>query len=140
MEYRRDGMTIVARLDKGDDVMAQLTYIAEQEDIQAGFVRGIGAVDHATISYFNIATREYQNQTFEEPFEVLSLEGTLTRKDSSPHQHLHIVLGRPDYSVIGGHLMEARVSVTFEAQITILNTQVGRKRSDEFDIDLIDFA
>lgn len=119
--------------------MESLTAIAEAEAIKAGSVSAIGAVDKAIISYFLIDEQRYDTQTFEEPFEVLSLNGTLTTIDGKPHQHVHIVLGRSDFSTIGGHLQEATVNITLEMHITILDETVTRSEDDTFDIQTLHF-
>lgn len=139
MNYTRNGSTIMARLDRGDNIMESLTAIAEAEAIKAGSVSAIGAVDKAIISYFLIDEQRYDTQTFEEPFEVLSLNGTLTTVDEKPHQHVHIVLGRSDFSTIGGHLQEATVNITLEMHITILDETVTRSEDDTFDIQTLHF-
>lgn len=140
MEYKRSANDVIARLDKGDKIMASINEIAEKESIKAGFVSGIGAVNQAKLSFFLLGSNEYNTVNFEEPFEVLSMNGTLSYVDDSPHQHVHIVLGREDYSTIGGHLQEATVSVTLEVHIKILDTEVTRETSSEFGIQTLDLS
>ncbi len=140
MEYKRSANDVIARLDKGDKIMASINEIAEKESIKAGFVSGIGAVNQAKLSFFLLGSNEYNTENFEEPFEVLSMNGTLSYVDDSPHQHVHMVLGREDYSTIGGHLQEATVSVTLEVHIKILDTEVTRETSSEFGIQTLDLS
>lgn len=140
MEYKRSGNDVIARFDKGDKIMASLNDIAEKESIKTGFVSGIGAVNQAELSFFLIDSKEYQTVNFEEPFEVLSMNGTLSYVDNNPHQHVHMVLGKEDYSTIGGHLQEATVSITLEVHIKILDTEVTRETSSEFGIQTLDLS
>lgn len=139
MDYRKVGNDIIARFDKGDKIMASLHEIAEKEGIKSGFVSAIGAVDQAELSYYEIEEKTYKTVTFEKDFEVLSMNGTLTTVDGSPHEHIHIVLGRDDYSTIGGHLQEANVSITLEVHLTTLDLEVGRNKDEETGIQTLKF-
>lgn len=139
MDYQRHANDIIARFDKGDKVMETLTQIAEKENIKTGFVSAIGAVDSATLSYYTMDSKDYKTETFNEPFEVLSLNGTLSTYENNPHQHIHLVLGREDYSTIGGHLQEATVSITLEVHIKVLEAEVTRQTNDEFGIQTLAF-
>ena len=60
--------------------------------------------------------------------------------DQGPTLHLHAVLGKPDGSVVGGHLIEAYVRPTLEV-ILIQPPSYLRKRKDpETGLALIDIA
>ncbi|EKU93939.1 Predicted DNA-binding protein with PD1-like DNA-binding motif [Alloiococcus otitis] len=135
MEYKRSGSDILVRLDKGDKIKECLTELAKAEQIQTGFVSGIGAVDQVELSYFLPEEQKYQTKKFEGSFEVLSLKGTLSIFDKKPHQHLHIILGQEDYSTIGGHLEEARVNITLELDIKVL-VNLGVKRETDPDLNI----
>ena len=44
MEYRRFGDTIIARIDKGEEIVAQVRRIAEAEEIRLASVETLGAL------------------------------------------------------------------------------------------------
>lgn len=138
MNYTRTGNDIMLRVDRGEKVMESIGKVAEKENIKAGFVSGIGAVDQAELSYFEVEKDGYNTVNFEEDFEVLSLNGTLSYVDNKSHQHVHMILGREDFSTIGGHLQEATVSITLEVHITVLDTEVNRKPDDKYTIQTLD--
>lgn len=138
MNYTRTGNDIMLRVDRGEKVMESINKVAEEENIKAGFVTGIGAVDQAKLSYFEVKDDTYETTTFEEDFEVLSMDGTLSYVDNKPHQHVHMILGRGDFSTIGGHLQEATVSITLEVHITVMETTVDRKPHDDYSIKVLD--
>lgn len=140
MKYKRFGDKVVAKLDVGDEVMASLIKIAEQEDIQAAEVSGIGAVDRANLAFFQLETKDYDNQQFDEPFEVLSLIGNLSRNKDKYHPHVHIILGRDDYSTIGGHLNEAYTSVTMEIVLNVVDGIIERQQDEAVGLDLMDLS
>lgn len=49
MEYRRFGDTIVARLDRGEEILEQVERITRQEKLQLASVQALGAVDSFTV-------------------------------------------------------------------------------------------
>ncbi|MCX8026844.1 MAG: DNA-binding protein [Thermodesulfovibrionales bacterium] len=105
------------RLNKGDDIIEGLTRIITQNHIVAGVISAIGAVSKARIGYFDQEKKTYEEKEFEEPMEVLSLTGNISLKDGLPFAHLHIVLSKRDYSVIGGHLYNGTIVYALEYQI-----------------------
>lgn len=131
MEYQRFDSKIIVRLDRGDYVMDSLKEVAKKESIQTGFISAIGAVDLAQLNYFFLNLQNYKTVDFEEAFEVLSMNGNITQNNGEPHLHLHTVLSRSDYSTIGGHLLDARVSITLEVIIDIIDTTITREDDEE---------
>lgn len=139
MEYRRAGNVIVARLDQGEKVKESIHAISVAENIQAGTVTGLGAIRDPEISFYHLDTQEYETQSFDDDFEVLSLNGTLTTVNGEPHEHLHIVLGKADFTTLGGHLEDATVSVTMEVSITIIDNYLTRQLDTNVGLETIKF-
>lgn len=139
MEYKRFAEQIIVKLAIGEGIMASIVALAEKEDIQAATITGIGAVDKVDMAFFHLSTRDYENHQLEEEFEVLSLTGSLTLNDGEHHPHLHIILGRSDLSVIGGHLNEAYTSVTMEIYVTVLEGTIERSQDEAVGLKLMDF-
>jgi len=105
------------RLNKGDDIMEALTKVITQNHIVAGVITAIGAISKAKIGYFDQELKRYEEREFNEPMEILSLMGNISLKDDMPFCHLHIVLSRKDYSVIGGHLYSGSMVYALEYNI-----------------------
>ena len=53
MEYRKFGNTIVARIDKDEEIVEQVKAIAEKENITLASVQALGAVDRFTVGVFD---------------------------------------------------------------------------------------
>ena len=49
MEYRRFDNTIVARIDRGEEVLEQVAAIAQAEQIKLASVQALGAVGEFTV-------------------------------------------------------------------------------------------
>ncbi|MFC2162859.1 PPC domain-containing DNA-binding protein [Candidatus Altiarchaeota archaeon] len=139
MEYKRFGNKIVARIDKGEEVIQELTKIIQAEDVKLGQITGIGATNQATIGLFNTTTKEYQATELNCDLEIAPLTGNITRKDSQPYIHIHANLADQQHKAYAGHLNKAVISGTLEAVITVIDAEVGRKFSEEVGLNLLEF-
>ena len=104
MEYRRFSDTYIVHLDPGEDIVEQLSALARDEGLGLAEINGLGAV-------------------FQGAYEIVSLHGTVTE---GPYLHLHMSAGDRDGHVRGGHLARARVSVTAEIVVRVIEGHVGR--------------
>ena len=53
MEYRRFGNTIIARIDKGEEILAKVKELAEKERIRLASVTALGAICDFTAGVFD---------------------------------------------------------------------------------------
>ena len=77
MEYRRFENTIIARIDKGEEILEQVKIIALTENIQLASVQALGAVGKFTVGVFRTEQKIYQSNEFQGDFEIVSLVGTI---------------------------------------------------------------
>ena len=124
------------RLEAGDEIASSLKAACVEHGVRAGSVSGIGAVGEAELGFFEDSTRDYRVEKFEGDFELLSLKGNVSEMDGAPYVHLHITLGGPDYSVIGGHLVSALISLTGEIVIDFADGVVERARDEKSGLNL----
>jgi uncharacterized protein len=108
--------------DNRDDVMPALQEFATNAKLKASQFTAIGAFSKVQIGYFDIAVKDYKKIDVDEQVEVLTLNGDITLFEGKPKIHAHVVLGRSDGSVAGGHLLQATVNPTLEI---ILNESPG---------------
>lgn len=139
MEYRRFDHTIVARLDKGEEILEQVKTIALQEHITLATVQALGAINEFTVGVFYTDEKEYHANEFTGHFEIVSLSGTITTMDGDFYCHLHMSAGNEKGQVFGGHLNRAIISATCEMVITILDGTVDRKFDPGIGLNLFDF-
>ena len=91
MEYKRvDASHILVRLVPGEEIMTSLLKVAEKETIDFAMIQGLGAVDEVVLGLYNVKTKEYTKTKLEGIFEVISLTGTLDKKDGKHYGHAHI--------------------------------------------------
>lgn len=139
MEYRRFGDTLVIRMDKGEEIVEQLTAVAAREHIALAEVSALGAVGSFTAGVFYPGEKAYHANDFTGDFEIVSLTGTVTEMDGKPYLHLHMSAGDRKGRVWGGHLNRAVVSATCEMVVRILDGHVGRAFSPEIGLNLLAF-
>ena len=60
--------------------------------------------------------------------------------DGKASLHVHVVLGLPDGSTRGGHLLEGKVRPTLEVVITDTPAHLRRKKKPDLGIALIEIA
>ena len=139
MEYRRFGNTIVARIDRGEEILAAVREIAGAEHIQLASVSALGATNDFTVGVYNVDEKQYHANDFKGNFEIVSLTGTINTMDGEFYTHLHMSAGDEKGQVFGGHLNRAVVSAVCEMVITVIDGVVDRRFSEEIGLNLFQF-
>ncbi|NLC69622.1 MAG: DNA-binding protein [Clostridiaceae bacterium] len=140
MEYRVFADVLIARIDKGEEIVASIKNICAKEKILLGKINAIGAVKKARIGLFETGTKRYISTELNGDFEIVSLSGTVTGMNGEPYLHLHVNLADSSFKTYGGHLNEAYVSATCELTLQIIKEgSVGRKFSEEIGLNLMEF-
>lgn len=137
MVYKTCGDTIVARLEKGEEITAAIRAICEKEGVRAGTIQGLGAVSHAVVGIFDFTQNAYVSNTLDEDMEITALIGNITTKDGELYLHIHATLGDAKGIAHGGHLNEGIISATCELFIRKLDTVIERKADPETGINLL---
>ena len=73
MEYRRFGNTIVARIDKGEEILESLRELAEKEKILLAGVSALGAVSEFTVGVFDTGEKQYYANNFSGTYEKMCI-------------------------------------------------------------------
>ena len=139
MEYRRFGNTIVARIDRGEEILAAVREIAGTEHIQLASVSALGATNDFTVGVYNVDEKQYHANDFQGNFEIVSLTGTINTMDGEFYTHLHMSAGDEKGQVFGGHLNRAVVSAVCEMVITVIDGVVDRRFNEEIGLNLFRF-
>lgn len=139
MEYKRFDNTVVIRMDRGEEVLATLKEVALKENIKLASVSALGACDHFVAGVFKVDTKEYIKNVFDGDYEITALVGTINTMKGEYYSHIHITCGDEKGNCFGGHLNEARISVTCEMVVTIINGSVDRKKDDVTGLNVFKF-
>ena len=139
MEYRRLKQTIIARIDKGEEILEQVQVIAQKEQITLASVQALGAVGQFRVGVFQTQEKQYLANDFQGDFEIVSLTGTINTMNGAFYCHLHMSAGNEKGEVFGGHLNRAVVSATCEMVIQILEGNVDRRYHEQMGLNFLHF-
>ena len=137
MDYRsvETAAEFVCRLDHGADWRAEIESLADDEDIDAAFFYGLGAVEDAEMWFYDQDRQAYDAIAFTEPLEVAACVGNISWLDGERFAHTHAVLSRPDGEAIAGHLNSATVWAG-ELYVRTFDTNLERAHDEPTDLDL----
>lgn len=130
---------IILSLANHSEIMSSLEAYCKGKDLKAGLISGIGAVNSATLRFFDPQTKKYVDKTFSEQMEIANLTVNISMLDGKVYLHLHVTLGRDDYSTIAGHLLSATVNGACELSIRKINKTLNRKFDPEIGLNVYDF-
>ena len=139
MDYRRFGNQIVARMDRGEEILEQLKQIALREEIKLASVSALGAVDDFTVGVYKVDEQKYYSNHFTGAYEIVSLTGTISTMDGAYYAHLHMSAGDDSGAVFGGHLNRAVISATCELVITVIDGVVERVKDPATGLNVFRF-
>lgn len=139
MEYRKFKNVIVARIDKGEEILAEIKNIALKENIKLANINALGAVGDVVVGVFKTVEKKYYSNSFKGDFEIVSLTGSINTMNNEFYSHLHMSIGNEDGQVFGGHLSKAIVSATCEMFIYVIDGEVDRYFDEEIGLNLFKF-
>lgn len=139
MEYRRFGNKIIARMDKGEEILAKIKEISLKENIKLASVQALGATDEFTVGVYKVDEKKYYANEFKGYFEIVSLTGTINTMNGEFYTHIHMSAGNDKGEVFGGHLNKAIVSATCEMVIDVIDGSIDRKYDEETGLNVFRF-
>lgn len=140
MEYKRFGNTIVARIDKGEEILQKVKELALCENIKLASVNALGATNDFTVGVYNTEEKKYYANSFKGSFEISSLTGTINTMNDGFYAHFHMSAGNDKGEVFGGHLNRAVVSATCEMIINVIDGRVDRFADEDTGLNLFKFV
>ncbi len=139
MEYRKFENKIIARIDKGEEILEKIKEIALQENIKLASINALGATNDFTVGVYKVDEKKYYSNEFKGNFEIVSLTGTINTMNGEFYTHIHMSAGNDKGEVFGGHLNKAVVSATCEMVIDIIHGKVDRYFDKEIGLNLFKF-
>jgi predicted DNA-binding protein with PD1-like motif len=137
MQYIPSGNSSLLILDRGEELHSVLNDFAQERGLASAWLSGLGGGDNATLGFYDIEIKQYVWREFNEPFEILSLQGNLSLVDGKPFWHVHAVISGRDLQSYGGHVRHLRVGLTGELHITPLDTPLTRQHDDVTGLKLL---
>lgn len=125
---------------QGDEAFSGLLEFADKYHVTSAHFTAIGALDRATLGWFDPQRKMYKKIPVNGQHEVIGMSGDIALYQGKPVVHAHMVVGSPDGTVRAGHVLDAYVSPTLEVMV-IVDPRAMKKRLDpETDLTLIDPA
>lgn len=121
MNTYQTGRIYNSRLAKDSDLLEEITKIAEENKIETGIVKAIGAVSRARFGFYDQEEREYRYLTFDKELEIVNLIGNISILNDKPMVHAHIALSDNKGSMFGGHLSDGTIVFSCELYIQELH-------------------
>jgi uncharacterized protein len=129
--------TYAVIFETGDEVAGELASFAEQKKLSASHFTAIGGFQDVTLGYFDWNRKEYRRIPIHEQVEVLSLIGDVALDRDKPKVHAHVIVGKPDGTAHGGHLLEAHVRPTLEVMLVESSGELRKSYDPLSKLDLI---
>ena len=123
--------THLIRLPQGKDLVEAVTHECRHRGIEMGVVSVIGAVQGATIGYYDQCEKAYRSRHIDGGLEIASCHGNCSLKDGDVMVHLHIILADAEGNTYGGHLMSPTTLFAGEAHIQELGGKPLKREYDE---------
>lgn len=136
---RKVESTYILSIKDKTSILDALTDFVKTQKIQAGQITGIGAVNEATLRFFNPETKKFVDKTFKEQMEVTNLTGNISEIAGEPLLHLHITLGKSDYTALAGHLLDAKIRGAGEIYINTIDSKISKTKNEEVGLNFYDF-
>jgi predicted DNA-binding protein with PD1-like motif len=128
-EFSR-GRRVVARLPYDGDLLAEIAQVADVHGMHNAELRAIGALQHARLAFYDQQAREYHEFAVDEPVELVSVLGNISRRDGATAVHAHAVLAGHLGGTIGGHVVPG--CAIFACEL-ILQELVGEDLERDYD-------
>jgi predicted DNA-binding protein with PD1-like motif len=125
---------------QGDEVYSGLQEFAEKYHVTSAHFTAIGALNDATVGWFNPQRKMYKKIPISGQHELIGMSGDIALYQGRPVVHTHMVVGGPDGTTHAGHVLEAYASPTVEAMVTVDPVTMRKRFDPATDLTLIDPA
>ena len=144
MEYRKFGETYYIRMDRGDEVIANILEVCRDESIPSAVFSGIGGCQRAELQVFIPETGSFETERLEGMLELVSLNGNVVRDGNGQlFHHTHALFSfkkEGQHGMAGGHLKSTTVLYTAEIELRpTVGGSIGRKFDPETGTGFWDF-
>ena len=123
---------------QGDEAFSGLQEFAEKYHVTSAHFTAIGAINGATLGWFDPQRKMYKKIPITGQHEVIGMSGDIALYQGKPVVHTHMVVGYPDGTTRGGHVLEAYVSPTLEVMVTVDPIAMHKRFDPDTDLTLID--
>jgi uncharacterized protein len=123
---------------QGDEAFSGLLEFAEKYHVTSAHFTAIGAVNGATLGWFDPQRKMYKKIPIDGQHEVIGMSGDIALYQGKPVVHTHMMVGGPDGTTRAGHVLSAVVSPTLEVMVTVDPVAMHKRLDPDTDLTLID--
>ncbi len=127
----------ILALKKGESVQSAILQCANDAELNAASLSGLGAFMPVTLRYFDHLEKQYRDKTIPEFMEVTNLSGNITFLNGKRVNHIHVTLSDGHFNPVAGHLKNATVSAVLEVLVTPLSHTVTKVHDEQVGLDVI---
>lgn len=136
MDYKKIGETYYIRMDRDDEVIANILDICYKESIPSAIFSGIGGCKSVELQVFIPETGSFETEKIEGMLELVSLNGNVVSgEDGQLYHHTHALFSfKKDgqHEMAGGHLKSTTVLYTAEIELRpTVGGSINRKYDPE---------
>jgi len=140
MKYQKIDNYYLVIVRRGDGLIDSLKEFCSKEKIINGSFVGIGAVDQVEIAHYSVGDKKFSSFKLNEPLEMVSLIGNVfPGEDGELIVHAHASFGRPTGELVGGHLVEGRISGVGEITLTPFSSSLSKSYDPETGLKITDW-
>jgi len=125
------GPVHIVKLPVGADIVRTITEFATDQGIEKAWVTYLGAVQRASLRYYDQDAKVYRDFDIDRHLEVLSGVGNISLLEGKPFLHTHAAFGDADGNAFGGHLNEGCRAFLIEVRIEELEGDALLREFDE---------
>ena len=125
---------------QGDEAFSGLSEFADKYHITSAHFTAIGALNGATLGWFDPQRKMYKKIPINGQQEVIGMSGDIALYQGKPVVHTHMVVGSPDGTTRAGHILAAYVSPALEVMVTVDPIAMQKRLDPATDLTLIDPA
>ena len=137
--YKKIGNKYIVSINNHPEIVKALNAFCKEKGILSGSINGIGAIGELTLRFFNPKTKAYDDKTFREQMEISNLTGNISSMNEQVYLHLHITVGRSDYSALAGHLLSAIQNGAGEFVVEDYSERISRTYNPDLGLNIYDF-
>jgi uncharacterized protein len=123
---------------QGDEAFSGLLQFAQKYHVTSAHFTAIGAVNGATLGWFDPERKMYKKIPINGQHEVIGMSGDIALYQGKPVVHTHMIVGAPDGTTRAGHVLAAFVSPTLEVMVTVDPATMKKRFDLDTDLTLID--
>ena len=147
MDYRKMGERVYIRIDKGEEILAQVVDVCQQLHIPAATFQGIGACGEVEVATYIPDRQQFLPHVRNGMLEMISLMGNIvTGRQGELVRHAHALFSTFDEATgcieyLGGHLQKATVLYTVElVLVPVQGGKIGLRYDAATGIDVWDLG